>query len=620
MIMYPLGANNKEKLYLGLICISLVILILVVYLKVGNHQFLTLDDNDYVTNNPHVTNGITAENIVWAFTSVDAANWHPITWLSHMADVQIYGMNPRGHHFTNVVIHAVSSLLLLLFLLRVTGSLWRSSFVAALFALHPLHVESVAWVAERKDVLCAFFGFLTLILYSEYVANRKPALYILALLSFMLGLMSKPMLVTLPIILLLIDFWPLERYQDGGQEHGHLRLLTRLPRLLTEKIPFFAFSLLSALMTLYAQSKGGAISSFAVIPIYFRIQNALVAYVKYIIKTLYPHDLAVLYPIPLSYPLSQIYGSLIILLIISSATMWVSRQRPYLAVGWFWFLVTLVPVLGLIQVGGQSMADRYSYIPGIGLFIIAAWGVTDLTRSLQHRKIILAMLAGVVLIASTIVTWQQLDYWQDTISLYRHTLQVTTDNGYINFNLGTALAEKGDLDEAIQEFRKALQIYPDLKDAHINLGVVLARKGYLDDAIKEYRLALCISPNDREALSNLREALAEKGGTDAAIQKYYEAIRKNPNDKDAHYNLGITLAGNGHPDAAIKEFQKTLQIDPADIKAHVNLGIALANNGDVAGAIKEFQNALRIDPNDTKAQANLEIALSQQGAGKRLGK
>jgi tetratricopeptide (TPR) repeat protein len=502
-------------------------------------------------------------------------------------------------------------LLLLFFLFRVTGSLLKSSFVAALFALHPLHVESVAWVAERKDVLSAFFWFLTLIFYAEYVVKRKPALYMLSLLSFVLGLMSKPMLVTLPIVMLLMDFWPLDRDQYEKQEQRPHQVLGRVQKFIIEKVPFFFFSFLSAVVTIYAQNKGGAIKSFDVIPIGFRLENALIAYVKYIIKTLWPHDLAVLYPIPIAYPPWQVIGSLILLLLISGATIWGHRHR-YLAVGWFWFLVTLVPVLGLIQVGGQSMADRYSYIPVIGLFIIAAWGVTDLTRNLPHQRVILAILAGAIIIASATLTWQQLGYWQDTISLYRHTLQVTTNNGYINYNLGTALAEKGDMDEAAQEFREALRTYPDFKEAHINLGVALASKGFLDEAIKEYRLALCISPNDADAHKNLRQALASKGDVDAEIHEYQEEIRINPNDIDAHYNLGVTLASKGYQDAAVQEFQAVLRINPNDAKAHVNLGIALANKGLLGPAIQEFQEALRISPNDTKAKSNLEIALTQK--------
>ncbi|MGA2151144.1 MAG: tetratricopeptide repeat protein [Geobacteraceae bacterium] len=540
MVRNSLGSGSNLR-DLALICIGLIIAIFAVYLQVGNHPFLGFDDTDYITSNAHVSSGITDKNITWAFTSVDAANWHPITWLSHMVDVQFYGMNPRGHHLTNVVIHTISSLFLLLLLFRLTGSLWQSSFVAALFALHPLHVESVAWVAERKDVLSAFFWFLTLIFYAEYVVKRKPALYMLSLFSFLLGLMSKPMLVTLPIVMLLMDFWPLDRYRHDEQEQGLCQLSSRLIALIKEKIPFFVCSILSADVTIYAQNKGGAMSLLEAIPFIFRIENALIAYVKYIGKTFWPQYLAVLYPISLSIPLWQAVCSLLLLLIVSGATIWLRHRHPYLAVGWFWFLVTLIPVIGLIQVGNQSMADRYTYIPLIGLFIMVAWGVPGLTKGLQHRQGILALIAGTVIITSAVLTWQQLGYWRDNISLYRHTLEITTGNYVINYNLGLELENNGNLDSAIKEFHEALRIDPYFEKAHYNMGNVLIKKG----------------------------------NRDAAIEQFQEALQINPYDSKAHVNLGTALASKGDLNAAIKEFQEALQINPYDSKAYTNLRIAL---------------------------------------------
>jgi hypothetical protein len=401
-----------------------------------------------------------------------------------MADIQVYGMDPRGHHITNVVIHTVSSLILLLLLFRITGSLWRSSFVAALFALHPLHVESVAWVAERKDVLSALFGFLTLLFYSEYISRQKLALYIFSLLCFVLGLMSKPMLVTLPIIMLLLDFWPLNRYCNVGERQGFRQLFGKIITFIKEKSLFFLCSATSAIVTVYVQNTSGAIKSFDVIPFGNRVENALIAYVKYIGKTFWPLDLAVLYPYPLTFPLWQSIGSLLILLVISSATILARRRHPYLVVGWFWFLVTLLPVIGLIQVGTQSMADRYSYIPIIGLFIMVTWGVSNLLKDFQYAKCIFALLAGLILLPLTVLTWKQIGYWQDNISLYCHTLQVTTDNDKINTNLGVALAEKGDLRAAIYEFQEALRINPNNKQARNNLGIALANMRTQDEATK----------------------------------------------------------------------------------------------------------------------------------------
>jgi len=593
---------------------ALVITILAVYMQVGNHEFLSFDDEIYVTNNPHVASGITGKNIIWAFKSVEASNWHPITWLSHMADVELYGMNPRGHHLTNVIIHTVSSLLLLLLLIRITGSLWQSSFVAFLFALHPLHVESVAWVAERKDVLSAFFWFLTLFLYSEYTSKLKLTLYMLSLLTFVLGLMSKPMLVTLPIVMLLMDFWPLDRYRHEEQVQGQQRSVSgfSFTALVKEKIPFFACSLLSAVITIYAQNKGGAIRSFDMIPFVLRVENALIAYVKYIFKTFWPQDLAVLYPFPFSIQLWEVFGSLLLLLLVSMATFRVRHRHPYLLVGWFWFLVTVVPVIGLIQVGLQSMADRYTYIPLTGLFIMAAWGVPNLTKGLQHRGGTLSLLAGGVIITSASLTWQQLGYWQNEISLFRHALQITTGNFVAHNNLGVALARKGDLDAAIKEYYEALRLEPNYSDPHNNLGVALARKGDLDGAIREYKKAIQIFPNYTQAHYNLGAALASKGTLDAAIQEFQEALRINPIYTKAHNNLGAVLASKGDLDAAIQEFKVALRLDPNYTNAHNNLAEALDNKGDLDAAIKEYQEVLRLEPNSMDAYNNLAVAIGQK--------
>jgi tetratricopeptide (TPR) repeat protein len=454
---------------------GLIVIILSVYMQAGNHQFV-FDDEAYVTSNPHVASGLTKENIIWAFTSVHAANWHPITWLSHMADTQFYGLNPRGHHLTNVGIHAVNVLLLLFLLFRTTSALWQSAFVAALFALHPLHVESVAWVAERKDLLSALFCFLTLFFYSEYVMKQKATLYILALFSFMLGLMSKPMLVTLPLVMLLMDFWPLDRFRHTDREHIFMHHSGRLRTLIKEKIPFFACSLCSSAVTIYAQHKGGAMVDLVVIPFHLRLENALSAYIKYIGKILWPCDLAVFYPFPLTIPLWQTLGSLFVLLLLSVAAIRARRRYPYFAVGWFWFLVTLLPVIGIIQVGMQSMADRYSYIPVIGLFIMVAWGAAELAKNVRQSQGLLALFAGAVLVVSTVLTSQQLGYWYDSISLYRHTLKVTTGSSLMHYNLGAALANNGDLDEAIREFQEAIRLDPDNFRAHKNLTRALVQR------------------------------------------------------------------------------------------------------------------------------------------------
>ncbi len=523
-----------------LLLIALAVVTFSVYSQVGNNPFLNFDDDIYVTNNQHVAGGITASNIIWAFTAIEANNWHPVTWLSHISDVELFGMNPRGHHYTSVVLHTISALLVLLLFFRLTGALWQSAFVAAMFSLHPLHVESVAWVAERKDVLSAMFCFLTLIFYSEYVSRKKTSLYIISLLTFLLGLMSKSMLVTIPIIMLLLDYWPLNRYRYNDRQGLQQTLLT-LSTHIKEKIPFFVFSLLSAFITIYAQYKGGAMASLTSFSFRLRSENALITYLKYIEKIIWPHDLAILYPFPSSIPAWQVICSLLILLTISITAIRNWREYPYIAAGWFWFLITLAPVIGIIQVGGQSMADRYTYIPATGLFIIVAWGASDLTKRLKHQESVLALLAAMALVTVTVLTWQQLDYWRDNISLFRHTLQVTTGNSVIHYNLGHTLHDKGDLDGAILEYKEALRINPNNTDAHFNLGLALQKKGNLDDSIREYRMTLQLKPDDTEAHFNLGLVFTKKGELDAAISEYREILRINPYNRYAVNNLEYIL-------------------------------------------------------------------------------
>ena len=591
----------------------LIIITLAVYWQVGEHEFLNFDDNDYVTTNSHVSSGITASNVVWAFTSVHSSNWHPITWLSHMLDAQLFGMNPRGHHLMNIIIHAMSAVLLLLLFHRLTGSIWQSSFVAALFALHPLHVESVAWVAERKDVLSAFFGFLTLLLYSIYVGGKKPTAYLLALFSFVLGLMSKSMLVTLPFVMLLLDFWPLNRCCLKKDDYEENQSVSCLPGLIIEKIPFFVCSLLSSAVTIYAQHKGEAIRTLDLIPFQLRIENAVIAYVKYIVLTFWPHDLAILYPLPASYPLWEFIVSLIILTLISTAAIWYRRIYPFLTAGWLWFVITLLPVIGLIQVGNQSMADRYIYIPHIGLFIMAAWGVPILTKRWQYRQYLLGLSASLLISVAAICSWKQVGYWRNDFSLFRHTIQVTEGNCVAHNVLGVALDNSGDLDGAIREYQDALATNPHYFEAHNNLGFALAKKGYFDAAIREYQEALTVNATSFEAHFNLGNALANKGEWDDAIKEYQEALKKKPDEPDVLNNMGIAQASGGNFDAAINEYRRALAIRPNDPDVHNNLANALSSKGDLDAAIMEYQEALSLNPDAPGVKRNLEKVLDKKG-------
>lgn len=504
----------------ALICIALILVTCAVYWQVVNHEFLSYDDDLYIAGNTHVAKGITGANVVWAFTSTEQCNWHPVTWLSHMLDVQLFGMNPGSHHLTNVVMHCIATLLLFLLLVRSTSALWQSSFVAALFALHPLHVETVAWAAERKDVLSACFGFLMLLLYLRYVetgrskARSGTSFYLFTLFSFVLGLMSKPMLVMLPLVMLLFDYWPLRRFgvMAAVEENGRRSFFS----LIREKIPFFICSALSAAVTIYAQSKGGAVVALDSIPFIIRLQNSFVSYLKYVLKAFWPHDLAVMYPFFLSIPLWQVLWSAMLLLLISALVIRAGRHYPYLPVGWFWFVLTLLPVIGLIQVGNQSMADRYMYIPAVGLFIMAAWGVPALFHSGNglaiYSKFILALSASAVIITAGAVSWHQIGYWKDSITLYRHTLDVTAGNYVINYNLGIEYGRTGNLDAAIKEFRTALGLKPNDAKVRNLLAATLAEKGDVDGAIAEYTKTLLIDPQDSQAAHSLEYWRTRRSG------------------------------------------------------------------------------------------------------------
>ncbi len=455
-----------------IVCLLLLSVTLAVYWQIGDHQFTNYDDTLYVTDNPHVKPGLAGGSVIWAFTATEEANWHPLTWLSHMVDCQLFGLRPRGHFLTSLFLHLANVLLLFAVLKRMTGALWRSAFVSALFALHPLHVESVAWVAERKDVLSTLFWLLTMLAYARYVERPTRARYVLTLVAFTLGLMAKPMLVTLPFVLLLLDYWPLDRMAYGGKGDDppkRTRKRThsceqRLPlsRLVWEKIPFFALAAISSVVTFSFQQRAGAMADMEIFPLSSRIANALVSYLRYMGKIIWPSDLAVLYPHPgTSLPLWWGAAAGLALLGLSILVVLVIRRRPYLAVGWLWYVGTLVPVIGLVQVGVQAYADRYTYVPLIGLFIMIAWGVPDLVGRWAQTRTVLAVLAATALAALTACTWIQLGYWKDSVSLFTHTLQVTTKNYVAHNNLGNALADRGEVEAAISQYTEALRIKPD---------------------------------------------------------------------------------------------------------------------------------------------------------------
>ncbi|HEV8132234.1 MAG TPA: tetratricopeptide repeat protein [Acidobacteriota bacterium] len=491
-----------------------------------NNGFIEYDDDLYVTQNRHVQAGPTGDTLKWAFTTTEGANWHPLTWISHALDCRFFGLNPKGHHLTNLLFHLANTLLLFVALSSMTGSLWRSAFVAALFAVHPLHVESVAWVAERKDVLSTLFWILTLAAYNHYVRQPSTARYLLVVLTFVMGLMAKPMLVTLPLVLLLLDFWPLRRMsQPRLQTAG----VTESPaKLVAEKLPLCCISIASSIITYLAQRKEGAVGSLEQLPLSERFGNALVSYVQYIQKAVWPSRLAVFYPHPASsLPIWQVAGSFLLLAAITALVFYSARRQPYLVTGWFWFLGTLVPVLGLIQVGQQAMADRYTYVPLIGLFIAVAWGVPELLAEFRQRKLLLGIAAVLVVLALATVTHVQAGYWRDTLMLFDHAIQVVPSNYLAHNNLGVVLHRLGYLDAAISEFSASLRIKPGYRlardnyaKAHYNLGVVLALEGKVDQAIVHYSEALRIEPRYSKAHLQLGEAMAKQGRMDEAWKEY----------------------------------------------------------------------------------------------------
>lgn len=518
-----------------LLCISLAVLIFAVYAKTATHNFINFDDEAYVTQNPHVATGLTLNNILWAFKSC-AVNWHPVTWISHMMDVQLFGLNAGGHHLVNVIVHTISTLILFIFLCRYTESVWKSFFVAALFAMHPLHVESVAWVAERKDVLSAMFFFAAVFAYCEYIKTGINRYHHLCLAMFILGLMSKPMLVTLPVILILLDIWPLKRFQLT-----HDNAVKTLMILIKEKLPFFALSLASGIITIYAQRSGGAVRSLHEVPLGLRLENAVVSYVTYLLNIFWPHDLAVLYPIKRP-SLLVFFGALLILMAISMALFKHGKKSPAILAGWLWYVITLLPVIGILQVGSQAMADRYTYIPAIGIFIIIAWGTPLIPGAFKYRQQIIAFLYGIVLVALTGLTWRQLDYWKSEIILYKHTLSITENNYVIHNNLGNALTKNGNYAEAIQEYNAVLHIQPDDIDAHYNLGYAYLSLNDLNAAEKELLIAVRLTPQDKDAHNNLGAVYVKKGELDKAIIEFGNVLKLNPDNKSARNNLRIALS------------------------------------------------------------------------------
>jgi tetratricopeptide (TPR) repeat protein len=630
----------------------------VVFLPLIHFGFINYDDPDYVTSNLRVQAGLSWEGAKWAFTSFYSSNWHPLTWLSHMADATLFGTSAMGPHCVNLALHAANAVLLFVWLRRITGAHWPSALVAALFALHPLHVESVAWIAERKDVLSTFFGFLTLLAYERYVElgrrlnpNRQPAaesgarlpkvfVYVLGLVFFALGLMSKPMLVTLPFLLLLLDFWPLGRLPAAKPLAGGT-----IWSLWWEKVPFFLLSAGSCVVTVLAQRS--AMQPLLLLSLQERVDNAAISYARYLGKTFWPVDLALPYPHPGRWPAAEVGLALLLIAAVSMVALGLRKRSPWLLTGWFWFLGTLVPVIGLVQVGGQAIADRYTYVPLVGIFIVAVWTGRALCASRQNWNWAGAGIGAALVLACTVLTRRQVGFWRDSETLFKHAASVTRGNYMALSNVGGALFEQGKLDEAMQYYQRSLEYNPNHVDALNSIGAILANRKSEEavdwfqralavqpahaealfnmgnamaaqdrhgEAVAYFKRALEIRPENYEARNNLGNSLLKLGRNGEAIDQYRLALKDRKDAATIHRNLASTLAARGEIDEAIVHFRQALNYtrtnDPA---THYSLGLTLAVRARWDEAIEQYRETLRLNPTNAEAEYNLGYAFRVKG-------
>jgi len=607
--------NNISYQRLNLmICLFLTLVIVIIYGQVGSFDFVDWDDGLYVTENVHVQKGLSVEGVIWAFTTSRAGNWHPLTWLSHMLDSQIYGLNPAGHHYTNIAFHTANTLLLLFILFRMTGSLWKSAFVAALFAVHPLHVESVAWVSERKDVLSTFFGLLMIGAYYHYIKTPHLKNYLLVIIFFSLGLLAKPMIVTFPFVLLLLDFWPLNRIQLKNNSEIQPEKSTHygfkgIYQLIVEKIPLFVLAAIQCILTFVIQRSDGIMVPLKNLSLKTRIANTLVSYVSYVLKAIWPHNLAYYYPYPIgTFSVWQVWGTGLLIISAISGAIYLAKQYPYVSVGLFWYLGTLVPVIGLIQVSDQAMADRYTYIPLIGLFIVVAWGLPDILKKWQYRKIFLCVLAIVILSSLTMRAFFQTRHWKNSVTLFENAVKINENNYHALNNLITALTGNGKYDDAFFYLSRALKVNPQKVYLRMNLANVLFLRSKPDEAISQYRKILQTDSENADAHYNLAYVLSSQNKLNEAVSHYNETLRIDPKYAKAHYNLGNIYFNQGKTAEAFRHYAEAIKIKPDYVQAYNKLGIILFKQGKFNKAKVLFIKALQIDPNFSEASTNLIVA------------
>jgi tetratricopeptide (TPR) repeat protein len=607
---------------MGFIAAILFVGTILLFARATGNDFVNYDDPDYVTANLHVRAGLNLETVRWAMTAAEASNWHPLTWMSHALDVTLFGLDPRGHHATSVLLHALNAVVAFLAMRRLTGALWTSAFFAALFAWHPLRVESVAWVAERKDLLSGFFGLVVLWLYAIYVERRRAygsgaasggpgKVYTLMLVAFALGLMAKPMLVTWPFVLLLLDYWPLRRGAGRGVQASPDVGKESWSWLVWEKAPFFALVVGSSVVTYVVQRGGGAVSS--ALNVEARLANAVVAVTRYLEKFFVPVDLAVLYPHPGHWSTIQVTAATVGVLALTAVSFWQCRRRPWLVVGWLWFLGTLVPVSGLVQVGLQAMADRYTYLPMLGVQLALLWTVAEGVASPPMRKVAAAG-CSFVLLSCAAATVRQIGVWHDSLTLFDRAIAVTTDNYLAHDNRGLHLFKAGRVDEAMAAYRRSLAINPGYLNANNNLGHALAETGRPAEAVPFYRKALEAQPTHLEVHNNLANALSDLGQLAEAMEHYTFVLARNPDHVNALNGSAVVLAMQNQPAEAKGRLEHSLRIFPDNASAHANLGNVCSMLGQPEEALRHYQRAVELNPADTHTRQIVEAMLKARGA------
>lgn len=598
------------------VALFLSVMVIAVFRQVGDHAFVGFDDPLYVTENSHVRAGLTTAGVSWAFTTFHASNWHPLTWMSHMLDVELFGLDAGWHHRVNVLLHLANTLLLFLVFRGMTDGVWQSAFVAAAFAVHPLHVESVAWVSERKDVLSTLFWLLSMGAYLRYARKPGARRFLPVAILFALGLMCKPMLVTLPFVLLLLDWWPLRRFDAGRSP------LREASRLFAEKVPLLALSAASCVVAYAAQDQGGALSPQVIVPVGARLGNAAVSYATYLWKTVWPASLAVFYPHPYSVgatiDATRVAAAALLIVALTCLALRQGRVRPYLLAGWLWYVGTLVPVIGLVPVGAQALADRYTYLPLIGIFMAVAWGVPDALTGWRFRTPALGALAGALLAALALVAWTQTGYWRDSITLFTRARQVTDMNWLASYNLGVAYGEIGQTRQAITHFRETLGIRPYDHGAWFRLGEAHGKLGEYRQAIAAYEEAVRFRKDDAGAWNGLGAAHLYLGRPRDAVPFFREAVRIRPDFAEAWSDLGVAYLEIGDHRQAIAQFTEALRLQPAQPVAWNNLGSAHLEAGHPDRAIPCFREALRLKPDYSNALFNLGVAFRETGRREQL--